>query len=435
MRPRNAELSLVILAILIAVGTIALTDLSRQPEVDPAMYGFVAVFGALALAGHLAIRKLAPNADPLLYAIAILLSGFGYGVIRRLAPDLAGAQLGWIACGLGVFVVTLLVVRDHRVLEQFRYSLMVLGIGLLLLPMMPGIGTSLGRSAKLWVDLGPITFQPAEAAKVVLALFLAGYLAQKREVMNITTARLGPIAIPAPRHFGPLLLAWLLSLAVMFYEKDLGSSLLFFALFVVTLYAATSRAVYLGTGAVMFAGGVWIAYHEFSHVAIRVCAWLHPWGTSIKDACGFQNAGRQIAQSAFALGSGGFTGTGLGRGHPELIDPNLASGTLPTDFIFAAIGEELGLLGTTAVLLLFALVVARGLHIALRSRDTFGTLLATALTIIIGLQALLIMGGVTRLLPLTGITLPFVSYGGSSLVANFALIALLMRVSDAEAVR
>jgi cell division protein FtsW (lipid II flippase) len=393
---------------------------------------FLLGFTALAIGGHIAIRKLAPNADPLIYAVAILLAGFGYGEIRRLAPDLAGAQLGWIAIGMAAFVLTLAIVRDHRQLEQFRYSFLLLGIVLLLLPVSP-IGSTLGRSAKLWIKLGPLAFQPAELAKVVLAIFLAGYLASKREVMTITTARVGPLGIPAPRHFGPLLLAWGLSLAVMFYERDLGSSTLFFALFVVVLYAATSRAAYAIAGVVMFIGGVYFAYKHFGHVAIRICAWLHPWSAQDK-ICGIQAAGRQIAQSAFALGTGGLTGTGLGRGHPELIDPGLRSGTLPTDFIFAAIGEELGFIGTVAILLLFGLIAARGFHVALRSRDQFGTLLATGLTVIITLQGLLIMGGVSRLLPLTGITLPFVSYGGSSIFANFILIALLMRISDGEAV-
>lgn len=427
MRPRNAEMSLLILSIVIALGTYALTDLSRATSVSAGFPVFALLFSAMAIAGHIAVRRLAPGADPLLYPVAIVLAGFGFGIVRRLDPRLANNQLSWIAVGIGAFALTLLVIRDHRRLEQFRYSFMLIGIGLLLAPMVPGLGTDLNRSAKLWVDLGPVNFQPAELGKIVLALFCAGYLASKREVMTISSFRLGPFGLPAPRHFGPLLMAWGLSLAVMFYERDLGSSLLFFALFVVTLYAATARAVYAFVGFGMFGAGVAFAVRRFAHVTERVNDWLDPWST-------FEGSGRQIAQSAFALGSGGFTGVGLGLGHPELIDPGLRSGTLPTDFIFAAIGEELGMLGTTAILLLFALIVARGFHIALRSRDEFGTLLAVGLTSIIGLQALLIMGGVSRLLPLTGITLPFVSYGGSSIVANFILIALLMRISDGEAV-
>lgn len=431
MNPRNAELSLVILAVIIAVGTITLVDIATSRIVGAELYGFTALFGGVAIVGHLAIRRFAPGSDPLLYGVTVLLTGFGYGVIRRLDPDLAAAQLGWFAIAMVAFVATLWILHDHRVLEQFRYSLMVFGVLLLLLPLTP-IGL-LRNGARLWIQVGPMNFQPAELAKIVLAAFLAGYLSQKREVMNIAVARIGPMGIPAPRHFGPLILAWLVSLAVMFYERDLGSSLLFFTLFVVTMYIATSRAVYAVVGFGMFAAGTWFAYTQFAHVQTRICAWLNPWGTDFNDPCGLFRSGRQIAQSYLALGSGGFTGAGLGQGYPEEIDPNLASGTLPTDFIFSAIGEELGLLGTAAILLLFGLIVARGLHIALRSRDTFGTLLAASLTIIIGVQALLIMGGVSRLLPLTGITLPFVSYGGSSLFANFILVALLMRISDGEA--
>lgn len=426
MRPRNAELSLIILALIISFGTLALTDLARGDSLTTQAWTSFAIIGGLAIAGHVAVRFFSPDADPLLYPIAVLLSGFGYGMIRRLDPRLADAQLGWIAIGTGIFILTLAAIRDHRTIEQFRYSLMVVGVALLLLPL-SGIGTDLGRSAKLWIQAGPLTFQPAEAAKIVLAMFLAGYLADKREVMTIASARIGRLGVPAPRHFGPLLLAWGLSLAVMFYERDLGSSLLFFMLFVLMLYAATSRIVYAVAGMGLFAGGTWFAYQTFAHVQSRVHDWLDPWST-------ITGSGRQIAQSAFALGTGGFTGVGIARGNPDLIDPGLRSGTLPTDFIFAAIGEELGLIGSTAVLLLFGLIVARGMHISLRSRDQFGTMLAFGLTVIIGIQAFLIMGGVSRLVPLTGITLPFVSYGGSSLVANFALVALLMRIADAEAV-
>jgi cell division protein FtsW (lipid II flippase) len=422
---------MLILSIVIALATFVLVDFSHSSKVSPDLAKFMIAFTALAILGHIAVRRLAPTADPLLYPIAILLAGFGYGYIRRLAPDLASAQLGWITIGMIAFILTLAIVRDHRQLEQFRYSFLLLGVVLLLLPLSP-IGSTLGRGVKLWIRVGPLAFQPAELAKVVLAIFLAGYLASKREVMTIATARVGPLGLPAPRHFGPLILAWGLSLAVMFYERDLGSSTLFFALFVITLYAATSRSAYALAGVVMFSGGVWYAYKHFAHVSVRICAWLHPW--SATGPCGINAAGRQIAQSAFALGTGGLTGTGLGLGHPQLIDPQLRSGTLPTDFIFAAIGEEIGFFGTIAILLLFGLIAARGFHIALRSRDTFGTLLAVGLTVIITVQALLIMGGVSRLLPLTGITLPFVSYGGSSIFANFILIALLIRISDGEAV-
>ncbi|MBI4728367.1 MAG: FtsW/RodA/SpoVE family cell cycle protein [Acidobacteria bacterium] len=425
MKPRSAELSLLILAGIIALAAFALVSFAREAAVPPGIAAHAALFAAGIAVVHVAVRRFAPRADPLLLPIAMLLAAFGYVMIRRLDPALGGPQLAWIGTGIAAFTATLALVRDHRSLERFRYSLMLLGIALLLLPLAPSIGRSVG-GARLWVRVGTLNFQPAELAKVILATFLAGYLAQKREVMTIASMRIGPLELPAPRHFGPLILAWGLSLALIVWERDLGSSVLFFALFVVTLYVATARASYAGTGLALFAGGVWFTYHAFGHVQTRIAAWLDPWSR-------IEGAGFQIGQSVWALATGGISGTGLGRGHPGLIQPGRGA-TIPTDFIFSAIGEELGLLGTTAIALLFGLLVARGLRIALRSRDAFGTLLATGLTTIVGIQALLIMAGVSRLVPLTGITLPFVAYGGSSLLTNFVLVGLLIRMSDAEAV-
>lgn len=431
MNPRLAELSLTVFAVILSIGVLVQTDLAKGSSLQPDTMGFALVFVTMGALTHFAIRRYAPSADPILAPMMVFLIGFGTAYVRRLDPGLGGAQLTWTAVALLVFVLTLAFVKDHRTFADFRYSLLLIGILLLMLPLTP-IGSDLGRSAKLWVQIGGMTFQPAEAAKVVLALFLAGYLSAKRELMTLPAFRIGPIGIPAPRHFGPLLLAWGISLLVMLYERDLGSSLLFFALFIATIYMATSRVAYVIAGLGLFAAGVSVAYQRFGHVQVRVASWLDPWSNDPES--GILAGGRQLAQSTFALGSGGMTGTGIARGHPELIDPGLASGTLPTDFIFAGIGEELGLFGTVAILLIFGLVIARGFTIALRATDTFGALLAGGLTFILGLQAFLIMGGVTRLLPLTGITLPLVSYGGSSLVANAMIIALLIRVSDREAV-
>ena len=420
MSRRNAELGLVILALVLTGGAYLLVEFANSDTIPSSFFSFIAAFGGMALVAHFVIRRFAPNADPLPLPIAMLLSGLGYVMVRRLNEDLAGPQLAWIAVGLAAFCLTLIVVRDHRRIESFRYSFMVAGLALLLLPLAPGIGRTVS-GARLWVRVGGLNFQPAELAKLMLAAFLAGYLASKREVLTAATARVGPWMIPAPRHFGPVVAAWAISLAVMVFERDLGSSMLFFALFIVMLYAATARAAYVVTGLTLFAGGTVFAYQAFSHVQNRVAAWLDPW--SRIDGSGFQ-----IAQSLFAFGTGGLGGQGLGRGRPDFIQRGVE-----TDFIFSAFGEELGFVGTLAILMLFALLVARGLHIALRSRDPFGTLLATGLTVIIGLQTFLIIGGVTRLIPLTGITLPFVSYGGSSLLANFILIALLLRLSESEA--
>jgi cell division protein FtsW (lipid II flippase) len=422
MNRRNAELGLIILAVILSLGAFLMGEFSHRNTIPAGFFSYALAAGALAAVAHLAVRRLAPNADPLLLPVGIVLSGLGYAMVRRLNPSLANPQLSWIVLGVLAFVGTLALLRDARRIESFRYSLMVLGLALLLLPLAPHIGRTIS-GARLWVRFGSLNFQPAEGAKILLAAFLAGYLATKREVLTAATTRLGPWMIPAPRHFGPLVLAWGVSLAVMVFERDLGSSMLFFALFVVMIYAATARAAYVITGIGLFAGGTYFAYQAFAHVQGRIQAWIDPWSR-------INTSGFQIAQSMFALGTGGIAGAGLGRGQPQLIRRGVE-----TDFIFAAYGEELGLIGTIAILLLFAVLVARGLHIALRAREPFVALLATGLTVIVGFQTFLIVGGVTRLIPLTGITLPFVSYGGSSILANFILIAILMRLSDGEARR
>jgi peptidoglycan glycosyltransferase len=420
MSRRNAELGLIILAVILSLGAYLTAHFASNKSIPAGFFSYAVVSAAIAFAAHFAVRKLAPNADPLLLPVGILLSGLGYAMVRRLNPALGGPQLAWVAIGVVAFIATLALLRDARRISSFRYSLMVLGIAFLLLPLAPHLGRTVS-GARLWVRVGPLNFQPAEAAKILLAAFLAGYLASKREVLTQATTKVGPWMIPAPRHFGPLVLAWGLSLAVMVFERDLGSSMLFFALFVVMIYVATARASYVVTGIGLFAGGTYFAYKAFGHVQARISAWIDPW--SRIDTSGFQ-----IAQSLFALGTGGVAGEGLGRGRPDLIRRGVE-----TDFIFAAFGEELGLIGAIALLLLFAILVARGFHIALRARDPFTTLFATGLTVIVGFQTFLIVGGVTRLIPLTGITLPFVSYGGSSILANFVLVALLVRLSDTEA--
>jgi cell division protein FtsW (lipid II flippase) len=420
MSRRNAELGLLILAGILSLGAWLLIDFAKAAAIPASFFGYAIVLVGVYGIAHTVVRRFAPTADPLLLPCAFLLAGVGIAMVRRLDSSLASPQLVWLGVGVTAFCLTLIVLRDHRRLQSFRYSLMLLGVALLLLPLAPGIGRTV-RGARLWIQVGSLNFQPAEAAKIVLAAFLAGYLTSKREVMTAGTVRVGRFMLPAPRHFGPLLLAWGLSLSVMVWQRDLGSSVLFLALFVTTIYVATARASYVLAGSALFVAGATFAYKAFGHVQRRVDAWLNPW----KDISG---SGFQIAQSLFALGTGGIAGAGIGQGRPDFIRAGVT-----TDFIYSAVGEELGLIGTIALLLLFLVIVARGFHIALRSRDEFGTLLAIALTTIIGVQTFLIVGGVTRLIPLTGITLPFVSYGGSSLVANFVLLALLLRISDAEA--
>jgi cell division protein FtsW (lipid II flippase) len=412
---RTTELGLLVLAVLVTMGAYALASLGKAASLPADIVPFLLVIVALLVTAHYAVRKLAPRADGVLLPMAGLLNGIGYVFIARLDRDLAALQAMWTALGVAAFCATLLVVRRTRDLKRFRYTFALIGIGLLLLPLAPGIGRNINGS-RIWVRLGTASFQPGELAKLALALFFAGYLVEKRELLQSFTLRLGPVSLPDPKFLGPVLGAWGFSLVVMIFERDLGSSLLFFALFVAMLWVATGRGIYLALGGGLFAFGAVFAYNAFDHVQRRVEIWLDPFA----DAGG---RGFQIVQALFAFGSGGVAGTGLSLGSPNRIP------AVSTDFIFAAIGEELGLVGTTAVVVAFLLMVGIGLRVAIQARSDFEKLLACGLTVILGAQTFIILGGVTRLVPLTGITLPFVSYGGSSLLANYVLLALLLRVS------
>ncbi|MDA3040591.1 MAG: FtsW/RodA/SpoVE family cell cycle protein [Actinomycetota bacterium] len=416
MRPRTAELGLLVMASLITVSAYGLTSLGRAASLPANIVPFLGIVLGLLLGGHLVVRQLAPLADGLLLPLAALLNGLGYVVIARLDPDLAASQSAWTFIGLCGFAVTLIAVKDVRRLESYRYSLALLGVVLLLLPLLPGLGVNI-NGARIWLRVGPFSIQPGEFAKVVLAAFLAGYLVDKRELLMLSNRRVGPLHLPDFKYFGPLLLAWGVALVVIVAERDLGSSLLFFALFVVMLYLSTGRTAYVLTGLTMFGGGAYLAFRNFSHVQRRVDIWLHPFDDP-------KNAGFQIVEASFALADGGITGTGLGLGTPGKIP------YAPTDMIFAAIGEETGLLGASAVLITFILFAATGFRVASQSTDDFEKLLAAGLTALLSFQAFVIVGGILRVLPLTGVTLPFVSYGGSSLIANYVILALLVRISD-----
>jgi cell division protein FtsW (lipid II flippase) len=348
--------------------------------------------------------------------LAAALNGLGYVMIVRIAPDLAGLQALWTLLGIAVFAGVLFVVRYSRTLSTYRWTIGLLGLALIALPFTP-IGSSI-NGARIWVQAGPVNFQPGEFAKVALAVFFAAYLVEKRELLAMGSWGIGRLRVlPDPKHLGPVLVAWGVSLLVMMYQTDLGSSLLFFTLFVVMLWVATGRASYLGVGGALFAGGAVFAWSTFSHVQTRVRTWLDPWADVLGE-------GYQIAQATFAMADGGTTGTGLG------LSGRIAIPVAETDFIFAVIAQELGLFGATAVLVAYLLLVGAGLRAAVRSRDPFDTLLATGLSTLLGVQAFIIVAGVTRVLPLTGITLPFVSYGGSSLLGSWLLLALLVRISD-----
>jgi peptidoglycan glycosyltransferase len=419
---RNRELTLLILALLLGSGALALVALARDADKVGAAVPYMALLSIFYVLAHIVMRRTASEADPLILPVAAVLNALGLAAVYRLSPSEYGpAQITWTIVGLSFFVGTLLLVRDFQVLSRYKYILGFAGVALLLLPLAPGIGATI-NGARLWVALGPLSFQPGELAKVCLVIFFAAYLAERKELLAIASRRLLGMHFPDLKHFGPLLVMWGLSLAVMFFEKDLGSSLLFFSIFLVMLYIATARFIYVAIGLLMFAGGAYIGYQIFTHVQQRVLIWL-----DVFDPRYIADEGYQLAQSLFALSTGGLFGTGLGQGRPDLIP------AAHTDFIFAVIGEELGMMGTAGILLCFMLMVARGLRIAMQSRGDFGQLLAVGLITIFAVQTIIILAGVTRLMPLTGITLPFMSYGGSSLISNFILIALLIRVSHQTA--
>jgi len=413
---RNTELGLMLMAGVLTAGAYTLAGLGRSSSLPVNLVPFLLVILGLLAVAHVATRRLAPGADGILLPLAGLLNGVGYVFIARLDPGLAGLQALWTAIGVAAFVATLALVRRARDIERLRYTFALVGIGCLLLPLLPGIGRNI-NGARLWVRLGSVTFQPGELAKIALCIFFASYLVEKQPLLTMGTRKVLGVWVPNVRHFGPIVLAWGFSLVVMFWEKDLGSSLLFFALFIVLLWVATARGVYLGVGAVMFAGGATLAYSVFDHVKTRISILIDPWSVAT-------GAGYQTVQALFAFAAGGFSGTNIAQGSPQRIP------AVSTDFIFAAIGEELGLLGTVAILVAYLLMVGAGLRVAMRVESPFEKLLAAGLTAIIGLQTFIILGGVTRLVPLTGITLPFVSYGGSSLISNYILLALLLRISD-----
>ena len=417
---RSTELSLVIMAGVITGGAYVLAALGENAAIPAGIAPFLGVLLGLLVLAHLAVRGFAAGADPTLLPLAAILHGMGYVMITRLDDRLAGLQTTWSIIAIAAFVATLIVIERASSLARYRWSFLLAGVALLVLPMLPGIGRSFG-GARIWVSVGPINFQPGEFAKLALAIFFAGYLAETRELIA-DGRKIGPFRIPDLRTLLPIAVAWGFAVLVMVGQKDLGSSLLFFALFVVMMWVATERALFLLLGLVLFAAGAFIAWKLFGHVQNRVDIWLDPWADPL-------DRGYQIVQSLYGLADGGLAGTGLGLGSPDQVPE------AQNDFIFSAIGEELGLFGASAVLIAYMLMIGAGLRTAIRTENTFEKLLAVGLTTIIGVQAFIIVGGVIKVVPLTGITLPFVSYGGSSLLSNYILLALLVRLSDSSARR
>ena len=427
-RPRRgAELALLALSLVLSVSAYAIVGLATADELPAELLTYTGWLSLLAVLAHVVVRLRTPYADPVLLPAVFALNGLGLAMIHRIdiarlasegrdATQFADTQLVWTAIGVALFVAVLLALPDHRRLQAFTYTFGALGIGLLLLPLLPVIGVNI-NGARIWVRLAGFSFQPGEIAKICLVLFFAGYLVLKRDVLALAGRRFLGIDLPRGRDLGPILLAWLASLAVLVFERDLGSSLLFFGLFVVLLYVATERAGWLVVGALLFGGGAYAGYLAFSHVQDRVQGWLDPFSDP--------DAYYQIIQSMYGLAWGGLLGRGWGQGRPNLIPFSWS------DFIAAALGEELGLAGLMAILCLYAIVVERGLRASLVCRDTFGKLVGVGLAVSLALQVFVVVGGVTRLIPLTGLTTPFLSYGGSSLVANWMIVGLLLRISHA----
>jgi cell division protein FtsW (lipid II flippase) len=412
---RRTELGLIFLVVILTGGLYALAGLGKAGNLPANMGPFLVIIFVLLLMAHLAMRRLAPNADPILLPTAGLLNGIGYVFIARLSTHEARLQAVWTAVGIGAFVATLALVRRARDLERFRYTFAFLGIGLLLLPLVPHLGENI-NGARLWIHLGSFNFQPGEIAKLALAVFFASVMVERADLLSKGTRRVGRFLVLDPRYLAPILVAWGLSLIIFLAENDLGSSFLFFALFIGLLWVATGRAYYLGLGAVLFVVGSVFALKVIGHAQSRVQSWLDPWLHP-------STTGYQIIQGQFAIAAGGLFGQGPGQSNVTSI-PEAS-----TDLIFAVIAAELGLVGATAMLFAYILMVGSGLRIAIRCERQFEKLLATGLSLILGVQTFVIVAGVTRLIPLTGVTLPFVSYGGSSLIANYILLALLLRIS------
>jgi len=416
---RRTELGLIVLAVVLSGGLYALAGFGKAGNLPANMGPFLAAIFVIVLLGHVALRLLAPNADPILLPVAGLLNGIGYVFIARLDTHEARLQAVWTLVGMVAFVGTLVVVRQAHDLERYRYSFAAFGIGLLLLPLVPHVGEDI-NGARLWVHIGPLNFQPGEISKLALAVFFASVLAEQGDLLGQRTKRVGRLLMPDPRYLAPIVAAWGLSLVIFLAENDLGSSFLFFALFVGMLWVASGRAWFLGLGGALFAGGSYLALKLINHARARVQSWLDPWAHA-------QTTGYQIIQGWFAIAQGGLFGEGPGQSSANSI-PEAS-----TDLIFAVIADELGLVGVSAMLFGYLLMVGTGLRVAIRCDRPFDKLLATGLSLILGVQTFVIVAGVTRLIPLTGITLPFVSYGGSSLISNYILLALLARLSHDSA--
>lgn len=430
---------MIIVALLIALGAYIIVGLSMDGRVPPSLLGYALGMSALAVIVHIVVRFKAPYADPLLVPIAVFLNGFGLVMISRLDTSMvktgqldkgvAPQQLIWTTLAIALFCAVLFLVPEPRVLQRYTYIFGLAGLVFIAIPAILPDSLSSVNGSKIWILIGPLHIQPAEFGKIALLIFFAGYLVSKRDVLSLAGKRLLFLDLPRARDLGPILIAWFASLLVMVFESDFGTALLFFGIFLVVLYVATQRISWIIIGVGMFAGGATIALLLISHVSflaskldhvlVRVDIWLHPFSGENPTHNAYQ-----LVQGLYALGAGGILGTGLGQGRPYMVPFS------NTDFIMTSIGEELGLTGLMVLLVIYALFVERGMRTALAARDPFVKLFACGLSFSIVLQVFVVTGGVTRLIPLTGLTTPFLSYGGSSLLAQWIIVALLVRMSD-----
>jgi cell division protein FtsW (lipid II flippase) len=425
---RNIELGLLIMALSLSALALALVQWGALGKLDWSLLTYGAGLAGLTLGVHLALRLVARDADPFIVPIATMLNGLGITMIHRL--DLAAGATGWGAAGvrqmawtavaLVIAIVVLLVVRNYRALLRYRYSAMVAGIVLLTMPFWPGIGRTV-NGATLWVDFGGIAFQPGEIAKIALAIFFAGYLMTARESLRSAGNTFLGVRWPRVRDLGPLLVIWVVAMAVLVFQGDLGTSLLYFGLFLAMLYVATNRVLWLGLGGGLFLVGALLAATQIGYVQARIAGWLDSFNPEVYNAIG---GSYQLVQGLFGFAEGGFVGQGLGQGQPSFVP--LAN----SDYIVAALGEELGIIGIFALLVLYVLLVSRGLRVGFIGTDDFGRLLSAGLGFVLALQVFIVIGGVTRVIPVTGLTTPFLAAGGSSLVANWIIVALILRLSD-----
>jgi len=422
MSARNRELMALIPASLLLTAGFAAIFIQRSSVLTDVSLTYGAIFLGLCFAGHLVIRFTLPHADPYLFPLCAVLACFGLVVVYRIDEDLARDQAQWFVIGLILFAVTIIALRDFRVLERYRYTIALAGLALLLLPRVPVIGQQV-NGAYLGVKLGPVSFQPAEFGKIAIVIFLAAYLRDMRQVMIQSSRRFLGLTIPRLKHFGPLLVVWGAAMLMLVFIRDLGSSLMYFGAFLALVYVATNRFSFVVAGLALFAAGAWFFANTVSHVQDRIEIWLDPFPR-------YDEAGYQIANAMFSMADGGLFGKGLGVALLDLPDGSPLLPAPETDMIYAVVVNDLGLVGACGLIAVYLLIAERGFKTAMIATDSFSKLLASGLTAVMALQVFVIVGGVTRVIPLTGVTLPFVSYGGSSILANFVLLALLLLISD-----